>query len=569
MTIIVGPNNAGKSATIRGVHNYLSRAPHTAPPTGAADIVSNVTVDGVSYDYIMGRLQEQSEVRPPGTYSGSHIPFEHLHFSNSTNISTDEIRMIATQCNALGSVYSFLVSNIEPRSFWPEISPSQIPDMLESGPANPMQRIWSDRRLEKRISTYASRAFGIELTLNRHSGINTTLHIGRPEAPEPAIGEVSPYLEELKRMPRLDQQGHGMQAYLGLVVALITHRYDIILLDEPEAFLHPPQARLLGRLMVELSREGTQIIAATHSGDFVQGVLAATTDKSEVSIVRLTRPSLESNAVAQIDPPAMKQLYDDPLLRYSNILDGIFYEGVLLCEAEADCKYYSAVVDHKNKVDNAAKVPDLLYTHCGGKDRLYKAYSALKLAKVPTAIIADIDLLADIGKFNAVYSAMGGDPKQLTVMINKLTVCVRNKAKTPQRDQVRKVVTDVLDAASAQELTKDEIKTIREATSQVTGWEELKKKGRNAVDRGEPLVAFNEILAACAERGLFLLPVGELESFHPTIGGNKQAWLREVFETRAYENSPDASAFLDRVIAFIHSHQQPLDRSEAAGATSI
>ena len=36
-------------------------------------------------------------------------------------------------------------------------------------------------------------------------------------------------------------------SFMGLMVAVITANFPLIIVDEPEAFLHPPQARLLGR----------------------------------------------------------------------------------------------------------------------------------------------------------------------------------------------------------------------------------------------------------------------------------------------------------------------------------
>jgi predicted ATPase len=39
----------------------------------------------------------------------------------------------------------------------------------------------------------------------------------------------------------------GVQAFVGIVCAVLWGDYRAILIDEPEAFLHPPLARKLGR----------------------------------------------------------------------------------------------------------------------------------------------------------------------------------------------------------------------------------------------------------------------------------------------------------------------------------
>jgi ABC-type uncharacterized transport system ATPase subunit len=106
-----------------------------------------------------------------------------------------------------------------------------------------------------------------------------------------------------------------VQAFLGMVLTLVARTYDVVLLDEPEAFLHPPQARLLGGIFVELSREGSQIVVATHSDDFLQGVLTASAEATPVTVARLTRPQPTINSVAQVSLDSLRKLYEDPLLR--------------------------------------------------------------------------------------------------------------------------------------------------------------------------------------------------------------------------------------------------------------
>ena len=48
---------------------------------------------------------------------------------------------------------------------------------------------------------------------------------------------------------------------------------SILLLDEPEAFLHPPQARLLGEIIAKEKSHRAQLFVATHSSDVLQGLM--------------------------------------------------------------------------------------------------------------------------------------------------------------------------------------------------------------------------------------------------------------------------------------------------------
>ncbi|MBR1366861.1 MULTISPECIES: ATP-dependent nuclease [Bradyrhizobium] len=71
--------------------------------------------------------------------------------------------------------------------------------------------------------------------------------------------------------------GHGMQrSYIiallqGLSVADAAGPRLLLGIEEPELYQHPPQARHLASVLQELSRNGAQVIASTHSPYFVDG----------------------------------------------------------------------------------------------------------------------------------------------------------------------------------------------------------------------------------------------------------------------------------------------------------
>lgn len=83
---------------------------------------------------------------------------------------------------------------------------------------------------------------------------------------------------QVSRYPILDNQGDGLRSYVGMISALMSLSKPIILLDEPEAFLHPPQAMQLGMSIANLVKDSQQIFISTHSADFLRGLLSSTND---------------------------------------------------------------------------------------------------------------------------------------------------------------------------------------------------------------------------------------------------------------------------------------------------
>lgn len=557
LTVIVGPNNVGKSVLLGSAWQLMQLQP--GQQYAPLPVVKDLAIALPSKEEVYGRLSLNAELRPPGQYDDGLYYEEHF-FGRAVGATPrsqiEAILATGPEAQHLGFLSQHLAVLLQPEMRLGQLGQVQVPNLYHEVPTAPLQKAWADRSLESRVQILAKRAFGIDLTLNRHGGAQIGLHVGKPATPEPAVGEPSPYIAEVASLPLAAQQGHGVQAFLGMVLTLMSGQYDIVLVDEPEAFLHPPQARLLGEVFVELAKQNTQIVVSTHSDDFLQGVLTASASATDVTVARLTRPEATVNAVAQLQPADVRGLFEDALLRYSNILSGIFYKGVVLCEAEGDCQYYSAVLDSTfAHAEAAASRPDLLFTQCGGKDRFAKAAKALLSTRVPTAIIADIDLLADRSKFEELLTTLGGDPTSLSTALNTVEGALRAQATAPDRAFARYRVNEIVDARAEPTLSPPEVREIRDLLKTRSGWELAKKNGIGALPGGNAVDAFNAILAAAKSAGLFILPIGELERFHPGVGGNKQAWLRHVFEQNLYSASPEAERLLSEVVAFIAQRQ--------------
>jgi len=90
--------------------------------------------------------------------------------------------------------------------------------------------------------------------------------VGNPDVEAPRIDKVTAeYRSALGRLKPLSEQGDGMCSMLGVLIPVVSATYPIVLVDEPEAFLHPPQARILGQSLAVLAQErNLQLFLATH-----------------------------------------------------------------------------------------------------------------------------------------------------------------------------------------------------------------------------------------------------------------------------------------------------------------
>ena len=106
-----------------------------------------------------------------------------------------------------------------------------------------------------------------------------------------------------------------MRSFAGILFDVFTSHKTITMIDEPEAFLHPPQARLLGRMLVKNKPNDRQFFISTHSEDFLKGLLDA--DSENVRIVRIERDG-DVNNIKELDNNGVKSLRRDSNAKISN-----------------------------------------------------------------------------------------------------------------------------------------------------------------------------------------------------------------------------------------------------------
>jgi hypothetical protein len=179
---------------------------------------------------------------------------------------------------------------------------------------------------------------------------------------------------------------------------------SLLLLDEPEAFLHPPQARLLGEFIATERPARSQLFVATHSPEVLQGMLGAA--PASLRVIRIQRDG-SVNRVKELDKSQARDLSADPVMKFTSVLSGVFHKRVIICESDPDCMLYSALLDIPEV--HGKQYPDVLFVQAGGKHRLYLLASALRALDVNVDVIADIDVLNNESVLQKLVGALGGN----------------------------------------------------------------------------------------------------------------------------------------------------------------
>lgn len=496
--VFTGANNSGKSQALRDIETGLDKS----------NYLKTIVIKDIEYDFL-GNIDEVTffsehfSMNQDGFYEVLELG---RNFDKSTILDYWQNRTFYNGLHLLfikrlSTERRLTSSNALQRNDWPE--------------QNPICKLNQSESLTQKLSDYFHQAFGSDLIVNRNDMRTIPLHIGQaPDKTAFTIANQDEYYNQVNKLPKLQDQGDGMRSFASILLDTFTSEYSITLIDEPEAFLHPPQARILGKMLAKNNPNDRQLLISTHSEDFLQGLLDANSDN--VTVIRINRDS-HINRMSVLQNNQIKELWSNPILRYSKILDGLFHEKVVVCESDYDCLFYQAIIDavyeYKNEIS-----PDILFTHCGGKTRIKDVVKALKAVNVPVVAICDFDLLNKSRDFKPITASFGINWKE-------------------ELSADMKIIYDSMNAKS---------------NGENNAWKQIKKVGKAGFTGKEP-AAYEKVEEVCKSAGLFVVPVGEMECFDKTINKEKKDWiynLLEKYNLATEEKLEEARKFVQEIVDY-------------------
>ena len=387
----------------------------------------------------------------------------------------------------------------------------------------PQHVLYDDEHLMEKISGLFREAFGKDLMFDFRGGSELPIHVGERSDIKGLIDRVGDsYVKAVRGHPLLDEQGDGMKSYAGILFEAVVNDLDMTLIDEPEAFLHPPQMRRLGETLS--SEVQGQLIVATHSSDILRGFLEGT--RGNIRILRIRREQ-DVNLVSEATPAVIKELWEKPSLRYSNALDGIFHEQTIICEDDSDCRLINSIADYLSS-QSEDQWKDTAYVPAGGKHGIPKIASALREIGVPVKAVFDIDFLSERTLVKNTTEAFGGKWDDIEPLWNRVDSAVRGGIKPNSIPEIKNQIMSILKDSNEEELPKGDV---IEAMKQGQSWSKVKKYGTRGIPRGEAQSDYNLLRDALESIGIYLVPEGEIENFCPDIGVHGPKFVTKVLST--------------------------------------
>jgi ABC-type multidrug transport system ATPase subunit len=521
IVVFVGPNNAGKSAALRELEMSVARQTRGAVITSTTLRKHGTAEDLRSFlELNAQKTLDHTSIKYRGF--GYEIHHGHVDFFDGL----DDRHPVAP----------FFASRLSTESRIHASNAAGALALYQQPPNHPIHMLLMDENLASDISDMFRKAFGKDLIPFRAGGGSFPLYVGAKPSLKPGKDELSrEFVEELQRSNvTLDSQGDGMRSFASvLLFVLVSETRSIQFLDEPEAFLHPPQARLLGRFIAEKRRNKSQLFIATHSTEILDGLIDGGLDK--IRIVRLRREN-NVNYVKELGKTQTQTVAKDTLTRFSRVFDGIFFEHVV-CESDADCMFYQSLLNLSSI--SGERRPDILFVHAAGKARMAKLADTLRSLDVPVSVVADIDILNDEKTFKNLFETLGGVWPDAQPHWKALSNDIIARKPPMNATRVKNMIAnEIQEVTGTGEFPRDKENAIKQIFRAVSPWSALKQSGRAAL-RGEPVKQFDKLNDKCAAVGLWIVPVGEIEGFCSSVGVHGPGFVEKVLEERNLETDEE------------------------------
>lgn len=518
IVVFVGANNCGKSQSLKDINQAFANPEH------------NIVVKRIDY-HIYGREYFTESLQKVSAYNTKNNQYSGYGYS----IYSGWIGNLGDNTfSGIDQLARFFVKQIDTRDRLNQCNPVGVIDRDEPK-GHPLHYLVSDPTIRKQIDQSFHEAFGEHLQVERFGGRNNFLRIGNSVArlanPICTVDDDIDHMTQvLDTYPKLHEQGDGMVGFIGVLLSLLIENFSVFLMDEPESFLHPPQARILGAEIPGLLGD-RQAFIATHSEHLIKGLLESAPDR--IKVVRISRRG-NNNSFSAISTEDIDKIWKDTLLRQSNVFQGLFYDAVVICESDSDCQFYSSVQayqkEQKGKRDNP------FYVYASTKSRMKVIVDALKPLNVEFRVIADMDLLREKSDLMALYESCGGDWAELEEDFKLFTDALKDEMNTISKEDLKRAFAEAIDRDGKEEYDKTSLKELKKKVTLDKKWGELKKNGEVALpaEARAPYIRIHDTLIA---HKIYLVPKGELEGF-VNVGNHGPKWVANVFEQHPYLSDP-------------------------------
>jgi hypothetical protein len=504
VVFVVGPNNGGKSTFLNEIQARVGRVTATKWieklewDLGSRDDY----ISFVSKHFRQGAKENQLRDARTGNAVARHDIEEFYHEQRTGHPS-------------------FLVRLLNAQNRIQLADRTQAPNVIEQTELHPYHHFFFSEGAEADFSAKIKDAFGYDFRINR-TGVEVVGYLGN--APNGARLSTSYEAAVVNDMQPIHSFGDGIRSYTGILLNSVADARPVTIMDEPEAFLHPPQARRLGREMaLAATDKKQQLFIATHSSDFIQGALSA---KGANTIFLFLDHTNKDRPLFSVDAKVVNAFSKQPFLAHTSALDALFYEQAIVCEGEADIMFFKWALEGTVA---GARLEESFWLSAYGKAAIPAIMSDLTKLGVRVSCIFDLDVLLSPEILCKICPLVGVEFAVYDKLLREVAARIKVPPAADALQRIEGVVAS-LNEADDEPSRVAAIRSIKKSAESLGKSWVLKSAGLAALPKGElyaSTVAFIEVMR---DAGVLILEEGEIENYVPEVGGHGQAWVRSALD---------------------------------------
>ncbi|WP_082420903.1 ATP-dependent endonuclease [Pseudomonas sp. NBRC 111142] len=502
LTVFIGPNNSGKSKILSEIKDACS-----GTNTSIMKILENIEPEFLPKEFLDKLIEQRTipDTQPNpnpdslvlrGSELNSHLMTSRSYIQNiidnpSSNPESYRSMVLGPETLMLNGINRLSLVN------------TQNAGDLQLPPTSTLMSLLKNKEKRKKVRNITKDAFGKYLVIDpTNLGMLRAKLADHEIEEEIELGLSRESINYHSQSQPIDTASDGVRAYTGVIVELIAGDPQIILIDEPEAFLHPALASKLGSNISQIiSATSKKVFASTHSQNFLMGCIQS---GQPLNIIRLTyKDGVATSRCLKSDE--LLELMRNPLLRSSGVLSGLFYESVVITESDADRAFYQEINERLLRFKPEWGIPNCLFINAQNKQTIPTLLKPLRDLGIPVSGIFDIDILKEGGSVWKNLLKCGYIPEASHDSYASLRTSIKKSFDQTGKDMKRDGGIDILEGSD-----------------------------RETVEN---------LFQQLGEYGLFVIPGGELESWlkDHNISGHGPTWLIRMFE--AMGNNPEHSNY--------------------------
>jgi ABC-type cobalamin/Fe3+-siderophores transport system ATPase subunit len=507
ITVFVGPNNSGKSKVLIEIENYCKTTRQQTNQV-VLDKVIFTPWNRQEFEIELQKIEQKpkpTESLPPNYIKIGRVnPLHNQPITAMIQKETAIAEATNPNNNPQGQYGQFLTvytMRLDGTSRL-NLCNQQPAGDLQNLSQNQLSHIFNNNIIRKEIRRIIFEAFGKYFVVDpTHIG-QLRVRLSEIEPPDERTekGWEQTCIEFHSKALEIIYASDGVKAFTGIITTLLAGNPKITLIDEPEAFLHPALSNKLGKeIGNSLRNSNRRLFVSTHSANFLMGCIQSSIP---LNVVRLTYKNNIPTA-RLLEQSKILKLMRHPLLRSTGVLNGLFYEAVIVTESDSDRAFYQEINERLLNINDIRGIQNCLFLNAQNKQTVWEIVKPLRELGIPTVAIVDIDFIKDGGQ---VFT------KSLTsTFIPELS----HPALHTQRQSINKALVD--------------------------SGKDMKKDGGTSILDIQGQEATNNFFNTLEEYGAFVIRNGELEYWlkHLNAVGHGSNWLIDIFEKMG-DNPDDA-----------------------------